>query len=392
MGVIRYININALKIYDIVNILVEIPARGGSKGVPRKALRTLGEHPLIAYTIIDALRIKGNTKVIVNTDDPDIKTVAIKYGAEVPFLRPKKLATDSASLDDVVKYSSKWLLDYEGYIADIYIIMSPTNPFRRRKLINDSIEKGLSDQTIFNIGGVAPAEIDVENLWIKEEGNLVSFTGEMNEKGKGKNLCQSSMSFNIVFNNRLDSTENNHTPVMLNNIEAIDIDEKHDFDIAKKIIQNGYYPFSRIQKNTDFVQNIKKIFEKYIYRNIKSNKNKIYYKNTNFPLIKEEDYLKFQKYCHGKSKIIMTGSKTAVHPYRLKFIDQNGYSRFLYRVSRDIRGNRQSYPDVFSFSPAMFFIPAGTDFHKINFKEVEMYEIERSKLIDKSKFPNGAFD
>ena len=79
-----------------------IAARGGSKGVPKKNIRLLGKKPLIAHTIESAIKSKLFTDIIVSTEDKKIASIAKWYGASVPFLRPKKLATDSASMDDVL--------------------------------------------------------------------------------------------------------------------------------------------------------------------------------------------------------------------------------------------------------------------------------------------------
>lgn len=82
-----------------------IPARGGSKGLPNKNIKLLNGKPLIAYTIEAALQAKEISRVIVSTDYENIKEVALQYGADIPFLRPDFLATDSSSSLDVFKYT-----------------------------------------------------------------------------------------------------------------------------------------------------------------------------------------------------------------------------------------------------------------------------------------------
>ncbi|MFH1673071.1 MAG: hypothetical protein ABIF87_06570 [Pseudomonadota bacterium] len=225
-----------------MNILAEIPARGGSKGVPRKALQKIGDIPLIAYTIRDALTIKGITKVIVNTDDPMIRDVSIQYGAEVPFLRPAKLAGDNSDIGHTIVYSRQWLQKHEGFKPDVYIIMSPTNPFRRKNIINDSLQKALADESIFNVGSVAPANIMVDNYWIKRNGKMQRFKIPLNGKPTSTILYQSAFSFNIVFDCRTN-LPNRRIAVILNEIESIDIDEPEDLEIARMVIKEGLYPF-----------------------------------------------------------------------------------------------------------------------------------------------------
>ncbi len=225
-----------------MNILIEIPARGGSKGVPRKALQMIGDVPLIAYTIRDALLVKKNTKVIVNTDDHEIRDVAIRYGAEVPFLRPSQLADDNSSLQDALDYSRKWLQQHERFIPDVYIIMSPTHPFRRKDLIDNALKQAMDNPLIFNLGSVSPANATIDNYWIKTNGTLKKFNFSGTGETEPETLYQSAFSFNIVFNCR-NNLPDRRVPIVLNEIEAVDIDEPRDLEIARMVIKEGLYPF-----------------------------------------------------------------------------------------------------------------------------------------------------
>ena len=115
-----------------------IAARGGSKGVPKKNIRLLGKKPLIAHTIESAIKSKLFTDVIVSTENKKIASIAKRYGASVPFLRPKKLATDSASMDDVLLDVIKKLklLRYE---FEIVVNRDCTAPFIKNSDIKKSI-------------------------------------------------------------------------------------------------------------------------------------------------------------------------------------------------------------------------------------------------------------
>ena len=115
-----------------------IGARGGSKGVPRKNIRLLADKPLIAYTIESALNSKNFSHVVVSTEDKKIAKVAEKFGAEVPFMRPKKLATSSAGMVDVMIHGIKKLRSL-GYDFDIFINRDCTVPFIRSKDIKGAI-------------------------------------------------------------------------------------------------------------------------------------------------------------------------------------------------------------------------------------------------------------
>ena len=116
-----------------------IGARGGSKGVRNKNIRKLGDKPLIAHTIISALNSKLFENVVVSTEDPTIAKIAKKYGAEVPSIRPKRLATDSASMVDVLIHGIKKLRDL-GYKFDAIVNRDCTVPFIKNSDIKGALD------------------------------------------------------------------------------------------------------------------------------------------------------------------------------------------------------------------------------------------------------------
>jgi CMP-N-acetylneuraminic acid synthetase len=116
-----------------------IPARGGSKGVPKKNIYNLGGFPLIAYSIIAAKLAKGVDRVIVSTDSSEIAEISKKFGAEVPFLRPAELATDKAIDKDYIKHALRWLADNEGSYPQYLVNLRPTTPLRDPQHIDDAI-------------------------------------------------------------------------------------------------------------------------------------------------------------------------------------------------------------------------------------------------------------
>jgi CMP-N,N'-diacetyllegionaminic acid synthase len=107
-----------------------IPARGGSKSVPRKNLHPLCGRPLIAWTIGPSLRAKRLDRVIVSTDDPEIAGVARSLGAEVPFLRPPELAADDTPDLPVFQHALAALRERDGYVPDAIVHLRPTQPMR----------------------------------------------------------------------------------------------------------------------------------------------------------------------------------------------------------------------------------------------------------------------
>src|SRR5512134_3427196 len=105
----------------MTHILALIPARGGSKGIPRKNIRSFAGYPLIAWSIAAGLQAKSISRVIVSTDDEEIAAVAREYGAETPFLRPAELAQDRTTDFPVFEHALKWLEEIEGYKPDIVV-------------------------------------------------------------------------------------------------------------------------------------------------------------------------------------------------------------------------------------------------------------------------------
>lgn len=143
------------------NILGVITARGGSKGIPGKNIKLLGGKPLIAYAIKSAQKSKLISHLIVSTDDKKIANVAKEYGAEVPFLRPKKLANDTAKHVDVMLHAVKFMERKLNIIFDYVVVLQPTSPFRRSEDIDGILEKIMkckkaeSAVSVYEVGGDA---------------------------------------------------------------------------------------------------------------------------------------------------------------------------------------------------------------------------------------------
>jgi CMP-N-acetylneuraminic acid synthetase len=111
--------------------LAVIPARGGSKAIPRKNIRPLAGKPLIAWTIAAARAARLVDRVLVSTDDEEIAAVARSAGAEVPFLRPAALAGDEVHSVHAVLHALDWLEEHAGAAPDTVVMLLPTSPFRQ---------------------------------------------------------------------------------------------------------------------------------------------------------------------------------------------------------------------------------------------------------------------
>ena len=121
-------------------LLAIIPARGGSKRIPNKNIRNFFGKPLIAHTILQAKENSFIDRVVVDTDSPKIAAIAKKYGAEAPFVRPKRLAADKASVNDSAVYFLKRLKKEEGCEPEYVIFLHTTSPLREQKDINECWE------------------------------------------------------------------------------------------------------------------------------------------------------------------------------------------------------------------------------------------------------------
>jgi N-acylneuraminate cytidylyltransferase len=121
-------------------ILVLIPARGGSKSIPRKNILPFAGRPLIAYSIAAGLAAETVTRVVVSTDDEEIAAIARGYGAETPFLRPAEHSQDNTPDLPVFRHALEWLEDNEGYRPEIVVQLRPTSPFRRVTHIDAAVQ------------------------------------------------------------------------------------------------------------------------------------------------------------------------------------------------------------------------------------------------------------
>jgi CMP-N-acetylneuraminic acid synthetase len=129
-----------------IRILGLTLARGGSKSVPRKNIKSIAGVPLIGYTISEALKSSLITRYIVSTDDEEIQKIAIECGADAPFLRPQHFSTDKASSVAAMQHAVDWVERQEGHKYDYIVELMCTNPMKSVEDIDASIEKLISTQ------------------------------------------------------------------------------------------------------------------------------------------------------------------------------------------------------------------------------------------------------
>ena len=150
-------------------VLAVIPARGGSKGIPRKNVRDFAGFPLIAYSISAALQSETVTRVVVSTDDEEIAAVARKHGAEVPFMRPAEHAQDSTLDLPVFAHVLQTLADTDGYHPDVVVQLRPTSPFRPVTMVDDAVRLLLDNPEADSVRGVVPAGQNPHKMWRIDE-------------------------------------------------------------------------------------------------------------------------------------------------------------------------------------------------------------------------------
>jgi CMP-N,N'-diacetyllegionaminic acid synthase len=152
-----------------------IPARGGSKGIPRKNLALLDSKPLIAYSIEDSLNCSLISRTIVSTDDPEIAEVARNFGAEVPFLRPPELSQDDTPDFPVFLHALDWLQENQNFTPDLFVQLRPTTPLRPPRIIERGIEMILKDLEADCVRTVCESPLTPYKMWQYHEGYLKPF-------------------------------------------------------------------------------------------------------------------------------------------------------------------------------------------------------------------------
>jgi len=154
-----------------------IPARGGSKRIPRKNIKEFHGKPLIAYTIQVALESKLFERVIVSTDDEEIANVAKKYGADVPFVRPKELSDDFTGTGDVVKHALEWL-KAEGETYDYVCTIYATAPLLQPRYLLEGYN-ALKDSSAINAFSATSMPFPIQRTFkINNDGRCEMFTPE----------------------------------------------------------------------------------------------------------------------------------------------------------------------------------------------------------------------
>lgn len=153
-------------------VVALIPARGGSKSIPKKNIRLLGNAPLLAYSIAAGLQSEYVDRVIVSTDSEAIAEIAQQWGAEVPFLRPSALAEDATTDFPVFEHALRWLENNESYHADFMVQLRPTSPLRPPFLTDEAIRLLARHPAADSVRCVAISGQNPYKMWRTQNGFL----------------------------------------------------------------------------------------------------------------------------------------------------------------------------------------------------------------------------
>jgi len=230
-----------------------IPARAGSKRVPSKNIRLLAGKPLIAYIIGAALASKLD-RMIVSTEDDKIASIAREFGAEVPFLRPKELATDKASSLSVLLHALYYLEEDEKFFPDVVVLLQPTSPFRTSQHIDAGLDM-LQKSDVDSVVGVCEVEPSSHPYCMYEkdaDDNLREFIGIQKKPQRSQDLTKLYRANDALFISRrryFDKVGRNSScfnpksvkGLVMNRVSSIDINDEFDFLLAEFIIKRGLF-------------------------------------------------------------------------------------------------------------------------------------------------------
>lgn len=227
-------------------VLCVIPARGSSKRFPRKNIRKLHGHPLIAYTIRAAQRSKLLTDYLVSSEDEEILDVARNYDAPTPFVRPSELAGDKVRNIDVVAHAMAFMESTKGIVYDILVLLQPTCPIRNSSHIDEAVSRLWKSSL--------DTAVSVKGPFKKRDPILKRINNEVLEPFYMTDGVERNEAFYLynasiyavkrdyfVSNNKLISKK--QIPIVMDVFHSIDIDTHADFLVAntylKHLLESG---------------------------------------------------------------------------------------------------------------------------------------------------------
>ncbi len=230
--------------YNILGITL---ARGGSKGVKNKNIKLLNKKPLIYYTINEALKSKLISNYIVSTDSKEIKKISEKYGANVPFLRPKELSTDTSSSSDALKHAVNFMEKMNKTKYDFIIEIMATNPLKNFKDIDSLITKLIKTKADSVIAMSKVTEHHPRRLKKIVNDRIIDIMKEKKESRrqdlKPDIFIRAGSIYgikrDIIMKKGLRYGTKNSRPYILPDKRSINIDNENDFIVAQNLIKNS---------------------------------------------------------------------------------------------------------------------------------------------------------
>ena len=225
-----------------MKVLVVIPARGGSKGIPHKNIKTLNGKPLIYYSIDVARQFTTDEDICVSTDDDEIIKVVEEYGLKVPFKRPDYLATDICGSNEVIQHAWKFF-ENKGDHYDVILLLQPTSPFRKVEFLKEAV--ALYDDSIDMVTSVknAPCNPYYDGFEDNEEGLLTISKGDgtIERRQDAPKVWQLNGSIYVINPKSLMQKGLAHftriRKYAMSELYSVDIDNAFDWKIAELIIE-----------------------------------------------------------------------------------------------------------------------------------------------------------
>ena len=235
-------------------VLAIIPARGGSKSIPHKNIRSFAGHPLIAYSIAAGRAAECVSRLIVSTDDEEIARVSRRYGAEVPFMRPANLAEDNTPDHPVFQHALEWLVEREGYLPEIVVQLRPTSPLRRAWHIDQAVMNLLAHPEADAIRTVCVPFQNPFKMWqIRSDGQMEPLiqTGNREPYNMPRQLLPDvywqTGYVDAVWSDTIlkkgSMTGETILPLIIPPGDWIDIDSADDWRRAERLIESGEITF-----------------------------------------------------------------------------------------------------------------------------------------------------
>lgn len=232
--------------------LAIIPARGGSKSIPRKNIIDFADFPLISFSIAAGLAAETVTRVIVSTDDEEIAEISRLYGAETPFVRPAEHSQDNTPDFPVFKHALEWLAENEGYRPDIVVHLRPTSPFRRVRHIDDAVYRLIERPDADAVRTVCVPFQNPFKMWrISLDGIMKPLGTELGVSVEPYNQPRQVLPEVYWQTGYVDAawtdtifTKNSMTgdailPLVIDPSEWVDIDSPDDWRRAERLIESG---------------------------------------------------------------------------------------------------------------------------------------------------------